>query len=152
MHRHSLVEESRSYSRCGAQASHCGGFSCCRARALGCRGFSRCGTRAWLFCVMRDLPGPGSEPMSPALAGRFLTTGPPGKFGNSNFSVTLLELPRCCSLWLYHFMFPPVAYQSSSFSTSWPALVNFCCFDNSCVNGCEVAFHGGFNFHFPNVE
>ena len=28
---------------------------------------------------MWDLPGPGIEPMSPALAGRFLTTGPPGK-------------------------------------------------------------------------
>ena len=25
------------------------------------------------------IPGPGIEPMSPALAGRFLTTGPPGK-------------------------------------------------------------------------
>ena len=23
--------------RCGAQASHCGGFSCCAARALGAR-------------------------------------------------------------------------------------------------------------------
>ena len=28
---------------------------------------------------MGDLPGPGIEPESPALAGRFLTTGPPGK-------------------------------------------------------------------------
>ena len=28
---------------------------------------------------MWDLPGPGLEPMSPALAGRFLTTEPPGK-------------------------------------------------------------------------
>ena len=28
---------------------------------------------------MWDLPGPGPEPMSPALAGRFLTTAPPGK-------------------------------------------------------------------------
>ena len=28
---------------------------------------------------MWDLPGPGIEPMSPALAGGFLTTGPPGK-------------------------------------------------------------------------
>ena len=26
-----------------------------------------------------DLPGPGMEPMSPALAGRFLFTVPPGK-------------------------------------------------------------------------
>ena len=28
---------------------------------------------------MRDLPRPGVEPVSLALAGRFLTTGPPGK-------------------------------------------------------------------------
>ena len=28
---------------------------------------------------MWDLPGPGIEPESPALAGGFLTTGPPGK-------------------------------------------------------------------------
>ena len=28
---------------------------------------------------MWDLPRPGLEPVSPALAGRFLTTGPPGK-------------------------------------------------------------------------
>ena len=36
---------------------------------------------AWaqLPCGMWDLPGPGFELMSPALAGRFLTPGPPGK-------------------------------------------------------------------------
>ena len=28
---------------------------------------------------MWDLPEPGIEPVSPALAGGFLTTGPPGK-------------------------------------------------------------------------
>ena len=28
---------------------------------------------------MWDLPGPGLEPQSPALAGGFLTTAPPGK-------------------------------------------------------------------------
>ena len=28
---------------------------------------------------MWDLPGPGLEPMSPALGGGFLTTAPPGK-------------------------------------------------------------------------
>ena len=32
--------------------------------------------RAWLLCGMWNLPGPGTEPMSPALAGGFLTTGP----------------------------------------------------------------------------
>ena len=32
-----------------------------------------------LLCGMWDLPGPGLEPASPALASRFLTTAPPEK-------------------------------------------------------------------------
>ena len=32
-----------------------------------------------MLCGMWDLPGPGLEPASPALAGGFLTTVPPGK-------------------------------------------------------------------------
>ena len=40
---------------------------------------SNCGSRAQLLCGMWDLPRPGLEPMSPALAGGFLTTAPPGK-------------------------------------------------------------------------
>ena len=40
---------------------------------------SSCGARAQLLHGMWDLPGPGLEPMSPALAGGFLTTAPPGK-------------------------------------------------------------------------
>ena len=34
---------------------------------------------------MWDLPGPGLEPVSPALAGGFLTTAPPGKSLNGSF-------------------------------------------------------------------
>ena len=33
----------------------------------------------FFFFLMWDLPGPGLEPMSPALAGGFSTTAPPGK-------------------------------------------------------------------------
>ena len=84
--------------RCGARVSHCGGFSCCRAQALGAQAsvavprrlsscgsralehrLSSCGTWAQLLCGMWDLPGPGLEPVSTALAGGFLTTAPPGK-------------------------------------------------------------------------
>ena len=84
--------------RCGAWVSHCGGFSCCGAQTLGARAsvvaacrlsscgswalehrLSSCGTRALLLHGMWDLPGPGIESMSPALAGEFLTTAPPGK-------------------------------------------------------------------------
>ena len=31
-------------------------------------------------------PGPGIEPVSPALQGRFLTTGPPGKLPEESFT------------------------------------------------------------------
>ena len=72
--------------RYGARASHCGGFSCCGAQALGmwasvvvAHRLSSCGSRAQLLHSMWDLPGPGIKPVTPALAGGFLTTVPPGK-------------------------------------------------------------------------
>ena len=40
---------------------------------------SNCDSRAHLLRGTWDLPGPGPEPASPALAGRFSTTAPPGK-------------------------------------------------------------------------
>ena len=43
------------------------------------RRLSSCGSRAQLLRHMWDLPGPGHEPVSPELAGRFSTTAPPGK-------------------------------------------------------------------------
>ena len=42
-----------------------------------------CGAQAWLSCGVWDPPGPGIEPVSPALAGRFFTTEPLGKPLNS---------------------------------------------------------------------
>ena len=43
-----------------------------------CR-LSNCGSRSQLLRGMWDPPRPGLEPVSPALAGRFSTTAPPGK-------------------------------------------------------------------------
>ena len=43
------------------------------------RRLSNCGSQAWLLRGMWDLPRPGLKPVSPALAGRFSTTAPPGK-------------------------------------------------------------------------
>ena len=42
-------------------------------------GFSTCSAWAWLLRGMWNLPGSGIEPMSPALADRFLCTVAPGK-------------------------------------------------------------------------
>ena len=97
--------------RCGAQASHCGGLSCCRAWVPGAqasvvvahglsscgswsleRRLSSCGSRAQLLRGTWDLPGPGLEPVSPVLAGRFLTIASPGKPVVSVFNATQIGL------------------------------------------------------------
>ena len=53
------------------------------------RRLSSCGSRAQLLRGMWDLPRPGLEPVSPALACRFSTTAPPGKPLMSTFNVPL---------------------------------------------------------------
>ena len=64
--------------------SRCTGFSSCGSRALERRLGSR-GVRARVLYGMRDLPGTGLKPVSPALAGSFLTTVPRGKPLTSSF-------------------------------------------------------------------
>ena len=67
----------------GHSSSRCAGLSLLRPlvaeHRLQTRRISSCGSRAQLLCGMWDLPRPGLEPVSPALAGRFSTTAPPGK-------------------------------------------------------------------------
>ena len=88
--------------------SHHSGRSCSGAQALGTRasvvgghglsncvsqtlerGLSGCGARAQRLHGMWNLPGSGIEPVSPALAGRFSPTVPPGKSSHTHFSITL---------------------------------------------------------------
>ena len=67
----------------GHSSSWCAGLSLSRPlvaeHRLQMRRLSNCGSRAQLLCGMWDLPRPGLEPVSPALAGRLPTTAPPGK-------------------------------------------------------------------------
>ena len=60
------------------------------------RRLSNCGSWAQLLRGMWDLPRRGLEPVSPALAGRFSTTAPPGKpisyFFNLSFLLFLIFL------------------------------------------------------------
>ena len=49
------------------------------AHRLQMRRLSSCGSRAQWLRGMWDPPRPGLKPVSPALAGRFSTTAPPGK-------------------------------------------------------------------------
>ena len=49
------------------------------------RGLSSCGTQAQLSRGLRNPPGAGTEPASPALADGFSTTAPPGRSINILF-------------------------------------------------------------------
>ena len=65
----------RACSSCDVPASPCGGVSCRRAWAPGLSGVER----RLGFSGTWTLPRRGVKPMSSALAGGFLATGPPGK-------------------------------------------------------------------------
>ena len=104
------------------------------------RRLSTRGSRAQPLCGMWDLPRPGLEPVSPALAGRLSTTAPPGKpplnwlltsiisAETSAVSLIVALLRAMCSLFLVAFMFSfsllfSVALQSCTEVIS----LDFCC-------------------------
>ena len=84
----------RAFSSCGKQGPLCiavrGPLTIAAPPVAGhrlqTRRLSNCGSRAQLLRGMWDLPRPVLEPMSPALAGRFSTTAPPGKPGREIFA------------------------------------------------------------------
>ena len=89
----------RAFSSCGKQGplfiAVCGPLTIVASlvaehRLQTCR-LSSCGPRAQLLCGMWDPPRPGLEPVSPALAGRFSTTAPPGKPQETNLWVFLQQ-------------------------------------------------------------
>ena len=77
----------RAFSSCGKRGplfiAVCGPLTIAASlvveHRLQMRRLSNCGSRTQLLRGMWDLPRPGLKPVSPALAGRFSTTAPPGK-------------------------------------------------------------------------
>ena len=66
------------------------------------RRLSNCGSRAQPLHSMWDPPRPGLEPVSPALAGRFSTTAPPGKpLVNLFIYLFLAALGLRCCTWAF---------------------------------------------------
>ena len=78
------------------------------------RRLSSCGSRAQLLRGMWDLPRKGLRPVSPALAGRFSTTAPPGKPGK----LVLMKIIQARKSWLSQAL--PV-FEASSWPSSCPA-------------------------------
>ena len=91
---------------CIARAPHYGGFSCCRARVLGAQaleaaahGLSSCGSRALdrglRSCGLRESYRTRDRTVSPAFAGGFLSTVPPGKSSFVYIFINILVLSLC---------------------------------------------------------
>ena len=100
----------RLLSSCCMGASHCGGFFHWGSQVLEHR-FSNCSSQASLPWGMWNLPRPGIEPMCPAWAGEFLSTGPPEK-STANFLMAAkfqeLSFPISqCSIFL---LFPDLSW------------------------------------------
>ena len=94
------------------------------------RRLSNCGSRAQLLRGMWDLPRPGLEPVSPALAGGFSTTAPPGKplnvFNTGKWAANKLS-PRTLKIQkqlCYLLSSPPTSHVSRNDSKKY----NFCFF------------------------
>ena len=91
---------------------------------------------------MWDLPGPGIEPMSPELAGRFLTTAPPGKshkfsFLLINFYWSIVDLQCyvsfCCTAKWIRFGFFLHLY--------WSVIAIQCCVSFCCISESAICIH-----------
>ena len=94
------------------------------------RRLSNCGSRAYLLRGMWDIPIPGLEPVSRALAGRLSTTAPPGKprdcfltresfMGSALYRLALTPAPPslsllCYSCAMFHFMCAIYTYYSDT--------------------------------------
>ena len=89
------------------------------------RRLSNRGSRAQLLRGMWDPPGPGLEPMSPALASRFSTTAPPGK------------PPYCSFLSLNSY------FHSTSPSGIYPSVIHFKLYEMK-----SFTFSFGLNYDF----
>ena len=109
-----LVVEIGGFSCCGAQVRRHVGFSSCGTRALD-RRLSSCGAGAQFLHGMWDLPGPGIEPASPALAGDSYLLS---HRGNPR------SLTECSEIWMPEFKFQPspILAAFSSVALSSPTL------------------------------
>ena len=107
------------------------------------RRLSSCGSRAQLLRGMWDPPRQGLEPVSPALAGRFSTTAPPGKpcwdFRSSLLSLLWILFQVDC-LFPRH-LFGLVGFYLAPSSAAYFSVFSFCliyCVWGLLSAGCRV--------------
>ena len=95
----------------GHSSSRCTGLSVSRPlvaeHKLQTRRLSSCGSWAQLLRGMWDPPRPGLEPVSPALAGRFSTTAPPGKPDHMIFILHVVNGISHRLLWMLNHPYIP---------------------------------------------
>ena len=100
------------------------------------RRLSNCGSRTQLLRGMWDLPIPGLEPVSPALAGRFSTTAPPGKpkkevfedgerCDSDDYLIGLCDHTICRNFIFLHFLWDSPSRVINLNHHQWPTFIKF---------------------------
>ena len=124
----------------GHSASRCAGLSLSRPLLLRSTGSRRAGSVVVAHgpscSVACGLPRPGLEPMSPALAGRFSTTAPPGKPYNIILSLNILLILKPKNF-PHSFIFlalkeanPSILFSKSTSLPVWFSVEEIAMFDN----------------------
>ena len=107
----------------------CAGLSSWCSQSLECA-TSTWTPRAQLLLRMWTLPGSGIDPASPALAGRFLTSLPPGKSHSLFFTGNADVIHKTCRVWSQMTEELP-----QTFCSHW------CCWVFSIVNYSTTFYH-----------
>ena len=101
------------------------------------RRLSSCGSRAQLLCSIWDLPRPGLEPVSPALAGRFSTTAPPGK----PYSPSLFLSPFLPFFFFFNFFILGDILEFFSQPIEFLRSASYCLFPKALIYRILLIFH-----------
>ena len=114
----------------------------CVGSSLWCADSSAVVAACWLSCSVTCGISTGMEPVSSALQGRFLTTGPPGKSQTGCFTGLRME-SSSMSLSSYHSNLLEASmavmeqwYCSAQYS--WPWVISSCYFGRSSKNNSEI--------------
>ena len=115
-----------------------------------------CGAWVQMPRGMWDLPGPWLEPVSPALAGRFFTTEPPGKplpfFTSMEAIVCIGCVPQdmfmCRCLWMWLALYTVSGHKAWSRTVRW---VMPCC-EAAVMSAALELTQGEIYTIFPNVH
>ena len=142
----------RAFSSCGKRGPLTIAASLVAEHRLQTRRLSNCGSRAQWLRGMWDLPRPGLEPVSPALAGRFSTTAPPGKPEKALFLTiiyTYVYIEAYNYMYISYKLYCYILYNIFVYKAVLYCIIraNICTYEYVCIPPIQISYINQFLFH-----